>query len=598
LFPPDSPNFQKIFQQHQLQPLAPPFNSKLPALNSKPPRHPPSKANRAGSDLIRRYNIGRENNPNYLVQRNMSGVADAKDPIAQRISPRSNKGQSTRLNDGDVVAKIPRKPKHNPSQDPKNTAQVTNEYSPNATNECTLTKNTTEGLHVDSPDKPTDSSPSEHDSKYFPETNTSDDAKQRLSAYQRLDLLKQRTLEWKQLATNSKKAKLEKLFVESKKNLFIAEVNFENVKSQNKRMWASAQQLSGKFDQIQEQLDATTQENVLLKKKLASAIKKSSSARSGNKHRLVENEVLLGILEAKAKTILWGHVKFIQSADEERDAARFLVKYGDIPSEYRQTKEMKADIVDMYSEKIKRAVFHKRNYTTAEIKKYYVKMWKAKKDTLTVPQLVVCLKREIKSEDDMSMFMLYWEEYLPKQVGASDWDKNVRYYNTISEATRPDCKSHTLHLVTPEDEAFLVLSIQNGISRWKMDYERAEKGLKKTKEEEKENGGLFTSTTSGQNQYGGWSEEGLELYQKYRDMNIAARKDPKCLEVEKDCLKRMRTKWGIECDTAVEHNKLLARKKSAKKRGRAEEPKPAMKKIIRTMRPLQDSDDEETEEDE
>jgi hypothetical protein len=67
-------------------------------------------------------------------------------------------------------------------------------------------------------------------------------------------------------------------------------------------------------------------------------------------------------------------------------------------------------------------------------------------------------------------------------------------------------------------------------------------------------------------------------------------------ELEKSCLTKLWIKWGIQCDTAKEHNKQRARMKSLRKSGQGEEPMPPMKKVIGTMRMMQDSLDEEEEE--
>jgi hypothetical protein len=350
------------------------------------------------------------------------------------------------------------------------------------------------------------------------------------------------------------------------------------------------------IETLQEQLDKSEEMRARLEKKLAKAIKNKETLRAKGR-KVLDNEqekVLLDIIETKTKTVLWGLVKFIQSPEEELTAARYLIKFGDIPSQYCPTKEDKLELAQSFSDRIKRCIFAKRNYTTAEEKKYYVKMWKAGKPTLTVQDLKNCLERKIETDDDMTKFMLYWEEYLPKQVGAQEWDKNTRYYVTISQAKRQDCSeaiNAKLYQVTPEDEAFLVLSIENGLQRWKEEFVKVQEGKKS---DDKDYNGIYTSTTSGQNQYGGWSEEGLEKFKTYVEKNIEARKDPKTAKLEADCLNKLRVKWGIQSDNAVEHNKLVARMKSARKRGRGEEPMPPMKKVVRTLRVLDDiSDDEE-----
>jgi hypothetical protein len=258
------------------------------------------------------------------------------------------------------------------------------------------------------------------------------------------------------------------------------------------------------------------------------------------------------------------------------------------------------------------------------------------------------VKRNITTEDDMDKFMTYWEEILPKMVGL--WDKNTRYYDRISTAFRNDCTTHELHLITPEDEAFTVLCIENSVQRWKEECDAKKKavsggkqgkpkksgeevlgnvsekqgksgeiqgksgevqgksgevqGNKKggTAEEEKKKknySGLFTSTTSGQNQYGGWSEEGLELFNEYMEMNIKAREEEKTEQVEKDCLRLLRQKYGIHMNNAEEQNKYTNRMKNAKKRGVAEDKiMPPMKKVVSTIRRIHLSDDEEMENEE
>lgn len=430
---------------------------------------------------------------------------------------------------------------------------------------------------------------------------------EKLPEQQKMAILKQHKEAWKHADKNKTKPVLLEELNLLKANEFVAQVNCARAIRLHKKYVRLAQgfqkdikrittKTNEEIEALQDELEKSAEDRAHLEKKLAKAIKNKEALRAKGR-KVLNNEqekVLLDIIEAKTKTVLWGLVKFIQSPEEELQAARYLIKFGDIPTHYCPTKEDKLELAHSFSDKIKRCIFAKRNYTTAEEKKYYVKMWKAGKPTLTVQDLQKCLERKIESDDDMAKFMLYWEEYLPKQVGAQEWDKNTRYYVTISQAKRQDCSeaiNKKLYLVTPEDEAFLVLSIENGLQRWKEEFGKVQEGKKS---DDKDYNGIFTSTTSGQNQYGGWSEAGLEKFKTYVAMNIEARKDPMTEQLEANCLNKLRVKWGIQSDNAVEHNKLMARMKSARKRGRGEEPMPPMKKVVRTLRVLEDiSDDDE-----
>jgi hypothetical protein len=207
-------------------------------------------------------------------------------------------------------------------------------------------------------------------------------------------------------------------------------------------------------------------------------------------------------------------------------------------------------------------------------------MWKKGNPTLTIDDLKMCLKREVKTEDDMQKFMIYWEELLPIHVGKSLWSAKERYYCTISNAMNPLAVTNKLQLITPEHEAFMVLSIENHLERWKKNFN---KGKDEGKDDNDTNSGLYTSTTSGQNQYGGWSPEGCELYNDYVEMITKAREHKNNEVLEKKCLQNLREKYNIRTENFIDHQKMLNRKKNALKRGRPEEPMPPMKKIVRTF---------------
>jgi hypothetical protein len=121
--------------------------------------------------------------------------------------------------------------------------------------------------------------------------------------------------------------------------------------------------------------------------------------------------------------------------------------------------------------------------------------------------------------------------------------------------------------------------------------------------EEADNGnnhaGLYTSTTSGQNTYGGWTEEGLLRFNHYVAMNQEAREGPNCEQVEKNCLRMLRAKYNITCNNFSDQNRLNLRHKRARKVGKnVDVVPPPMQRVVRTVRQvLEESSDEDEDED-
>ena len=299
------------------------------------------------------------------------------------------------------------------------------------------------------------------------------------------------------------------------------------------------------MQEMQQKLTKTEKEKVELEKKLKSAHSKLRVVRAKGNLGATPSHVrkdVQDMVESKTKNILWSMVKFIQCQEDMYGAGKLLVKYADIEKAHVDTTEKRADFINTYKLTIRKAIFARRNYVAAEHKKVMVKRYKDTKSMPSVASLVKCLKREITSEEDYMIFEFYWEELLPKQVGSLVWSKDVRNYVTICEARRRDIQS--LPMITAQDEAFTVLVIQNSIERWTKEVDK-ERGVSTTEEKKTNHNGIFTTTDSGQNEWGGWSEAGLDVFHKYVDENEAARKKKETRAIEKKCLDRLRKKYGI-----------------------------------------------------
>jgi hypothetical protein len=433
----------------------------------------------------------------------------------------------------------------------------------------------------------------------------------------------------------------ESLYVQSQK-LKSSEMNKEALMNSYTRLRTKFKELQDSYKELDDrnkELEETPQDDSEIlgklrktEKALADAIanydklKATSSGKIKKLERKLENalmstssksdkvnEQFLKVLAEKVKTIGWGKIKFIQNHQEQIIAAKIMWKHGELEKTFAEnreiTKELKMDFIKTYSDYIRGYIFEKRSYATAEVKKWYMSQWKKKKPTLTLEDLQKCLARKIVTEEEMDKFMIYWDEIIAKHIGSSKWKDGTKYYHTISGAIRNDCET-TLPLITPYDEAFLVVSTENHLQRWEDEFNNVQPAKKQQPEatdnaqptdekdgklDKKTHSGLYTSTTSGQNQYGGWNEKGLEIFNQYVKTNEEARKQDFCLQVEKRCLQMLRDREKIEANNPEDHNKAKSRQKSAKKRGNENAPMPPTKKIIRTLQDVESSDEEKDE---
>jgi len=252
---------------------------------------------------------------------------------------------------------------------------------------------------------------------------------------------------------------------------------------------------------------------------------------------------------------------------------------------------------------LQQALFVKRNYVTAELHKCYKNIVRANRDPPTVEMLVKCLRRDIVTEDDFECFEFYWEEILPRAVGANVWSDYAKYYSTISEAMRLDRPQ--LACVSAQDEAFAVVCIENQCLRWIEDAKREikETGVvdgveENSKKANKSTEGLYTSSKKGQNRFGGWSEEGLSRYNNFKEYNKQARLVQKEVSkeerVEEICLRRLREKKGITMNDYKEQKAWDESRKRRKSNGGDHQDQPVKKKVIvATMAAYESSDDED-----
>lgn len=280
----------------------------------------------------------------------------------------------------------------------------------------------------------------------------------------------------------------------------------------------------------------------------------------------INQEVLKNCKEI-AKSKLWRQCKFISDASAEVTAAELVLNRLESVKTKMETSEGKASLIKTYKTEIKKALFGQKNYVASELKKV---VWKLLEEGKTLPsteEILKCAARKISTNDEVTLFMWYWDVLLPKMVGAKEWDTSVRYYTTISSAKDPDEPKD--RLITVSDEAMLVLMWDNSYDRWITEWTwETDPENKDNKNKKKPKwSGKYSFSNKGQCKWGGWKHEGYLAYNKYFEEARAARKDKNCKKVEENCLQMLRAKNNITQENHEMQEHMKRRQKRAEKKG-------------------------------
>jgi hypothetical protein len=303
-----------------------------------------------------------------------------------------------------------------------------------------------------------------------------------------------------------------------------------------------------------------------------------------------ENKEELKRIKDTVTEELWRTCKFIQCADDEEIACKFVYEkiYGDPMEDPAELGKMYSWI-ETYKAWIKKSLYDKRNYITSQMKSAAMDLLDNEKELPTIEMVVKCLERSIdlKDPEENALFQWYWEVLLAKMMGSSDWGPSVRYYNTICGAKlKRDPKKG---IVTSSHEGMLAAIWDNNRDNWISLFNWSQDPKNKGKIQPNE-GGKFTSTKKGQRAFGGWEPEGLEAYNAYYEKNVAARKLEKRKEVEKAMYDQLRTAMGIIAPEHTTHVKGI-REKKRKKLPKDQPYVPPTKRIVR-MKILDDDGEE------
>jgi hypothetical protein len=317
--------------------------------------------------------------------------------------------------------------------------------------------------------------------------------------------------------------------------------------------------LESTCNQLSEKLKQKTSEYGILQQKYQRKLNESTGKRK-KPAGTEENKELLNSIENQSKGFLFSKQKFANSAAQEANLGKLMLRYGTIPNDLKNDKKY---FIDQYSSVMRKVIFERRSYVQTEYRKIFLKLHKDKTPFPSVEDLTKCLAREIETDAEYEVFVFYCEELLGKMVGASEWAPKIRCFNTISGAIRQNTK---VPLISPSDEAFAVLLVANCIDRWTEEVEEDAARPSGDPKPKKNVNGRYTKCDAGQSKYGGWSPEGLKHYNDLLALSKESRESPRCVLVEEKCREILRQKHKIKGKTWEEHSQ----RKQSRKRNREE----------------------------
>ena len=109
------------------------------------------------------------------------------------------------------------------------------------------------------------------------------------------------------------------------------------------------------------------------------------------------------------------------------------------------------------------------------------------------------------------LFIEHWRTLMPKVAGHWAWAPNKQEYHLISFGTQDPEDLASDYLVSPSDEAFLVVLWENCHKKW-AHLDECRKNKTQPDPEDTRLVTPYSSSKSGQKKFGGWREAGIQKY--------------------------------------------------------------------------------------
>jgi hypothetical protein len=257
------------------------------------------------------------------------------------------------------------------------------------------------------------------------------------------------------------------------------------------------------------------------------------------------------------KLSLWPIEVFINK-DKKLIRATTLIMLEMNPPEvaaYRDEGDRKvaqAKWVNDNTEVVRKMYNNQRNYVQGQIRDLMVKALydgKTVPNTKQVQKIVERNESFLKTEEGREMFDFYWDHLLMKVGGRENWNQHIRHHKTISAAYHPRTPGgRVFECMSSKLEAFVLVVFENCYKKWEyIAEEKKTNGWNHVCDDKHEKmQTLYTSSKGGQQQWGGWTKEGRDVFKAYADANKAARKTKASKRAEQACLTRLRIHHKLE----------------------------------------------------
>ncbi len=173
---------------------------------------------------------------------------------------------------------------------------------------------------------------------------------------------------------------------------------------------------------------------------------------------------------------------------------------------------------------VRKAINDQRNYVHQEVHTLIDALFKKEKGN-TLPNLeemkLIVMRDNMDDSADKNecakltlLFIEHWRTLMPKVAGHWAWSPNKREYHLLSYGMQDPEDLESDYLVSPSDEAFLLVLWENCYKKWTyLDECRKTKEQPNPKDPKMDT--PYSSSKSGQKKFGGWTKEGIQKYDQY-----------------------------------------------------------------------------------
>ena len=282
------------------------------------------------------------------------------------------------------------------------------------------------------------------------------------------------------------------------------------------------------------------------------------------RHRTPEDVSWVNKIRNKVKALAFGSCKFIR--DDKKlihttarvfDLWNFKEFEGLSDQAYERAQQT---WVENNKEGVREACLHLHNCIQGQVRDLVVSMVVDGQKVPTPKQILMCATRDVTLRDHANhwIFMLHWDDFLPRVVGTEAWGKKHRHNCAISKAT-VDFTKDGQKCISESTEACFVALYESCYEKWlHMGNQKAANKKEKVVVDRKANEmeSKFIKANRGQSTWGGWTNEGVDYFTEVRKKVKKSRDKDHVEGMESDFLDRIRMANGLVDENGKELKKL------------------------------------------